>query len=87
VKDETKSYLGLFGTGLIQVTLVALNTFQIAHEKWLGVMGVGFLISLIWAWNVKKIAFGGWSDRIAYASGAAVGSGLGLLIGKLLYLL
>lgn len=68
----------LFGTGWIQVFLVAANTWQIAHERYIGAMLVGFGISLVWSLNVKSIAFGGWRDRIAYASGAAVGTVSGL---------
>jgi membrane associated rhomboid family serine protease len=42
------------------------------------------MISFIWSWNVKKIAFGTISDRIVYASGAAFGSIVGLLISTLI---
>lgn len=84
---ETKThYLALFGTGVLQVSLVAVNTYQIAHEKYLGVMIIGFLISFVWTFNVKKIAFGNNIDRIVYASGAACGSLLGLLIAQTYYL-
>ena len=71
--------MGLFLTGVMQVTLVAINSYQIPHKKWVGALTVGFLISMIWTWNVKKIAFGDWFDRVAYASGAATGTGLGML--------
>jgi hypothetical protein len=81
-----KDNIQLFTTGFIQVVLVSINTYQIAHDKWLGVLFVGFLISLVWSFNVKKIAFGNWKDRLIYASGAGVGSALGLLISKLIYL-
>lgn len=76
---------GLFLTGLIQVALVATNTYQIAHKRYVGALAVGFLISLVWTLNVKRVAFGGWSDRITYATGAMVGTGLGLFISSLIY--
>jgi hypothetical protein len=41
------------------------------------------MISLIWSWNVKKIAFGTWNDRIYYASGAAFGSVAGAYLGHI----
>jgi membrane associated rhomboid family serine protease len=42
------------------------------------------MISFIWSWNVKKVAFGTLSDRIVYASGAAFGSIVGLLVSTLI---
>lgn len=85
MSDEIRGQLGLFLTGFLQVSLVCLNTYQIAHEKWVGVFLVGVGISLLWTINVKRIAFGGWLDRFIYAFGAGVGSVAGLLIGKIIY--
>jgi hypothetical protein len=42
------------------------------------------MISLIWSWNVKKVAFGTISDRVVYALGAAFGSVIGLLVSTLI---
>lgn len=75
----------LFGTGFLQVLLVAVNTWQIAHARWFGCAVVGFLISYVWTWNVKKIAFGTHADRVIYASGAAVGTLSGLALATLFY--
>lgn len=75
-----KESVKLFATGFTQVLLVAINTFQIAHEKWLGCIIVGFLISYIWTWNVKKVAFGTHLDRVIYAGGASAGTIAGLLL-------
>jgi hypothetical protein len=72
-------------TGFIQVALVGINTWQIAHSKWLGCAVVGFLISYVWTWNVKKVAFGTHTDRLVYASGAAMGTIAGLGIALVLY--
>ncbi|MBX3288344.1 MAG: hypothetical protein KF855_03270 [Acidobacteria bacterium] len=80
-----KDNAALFGTGFIQVLLVCVNTWQIAHAKWLGVFVVGFLISYVWTWNVKKVAFGGQKDRFIYALGAAVGAVAGLMIAVRFY--
>lgn len=87
-----RNYIELFVTGLMQVVLVCLNTYQIAvYSKsnstllLLGIVVVGFLISLIWTFNVKKVAFGGFKDRICYASGAATGSLVGVIVGSIIY--
>jgi len=50
----------------------------------LGVLVCGFMISFIWSYNVKKIAFGTFWDRLTYSSGAALGSVFGLYISTLI---
>ena len=79
-KEEKARRVGLarlFGTGMLQVFLVASNTVFISQYHLLGNFLTALGISYVWTHNVKKIAFGGESDRWAYASGAAVGSILG----------
>lgn len=68
----------LFSTGFIQVYFVSVNTYFIANEMYLGVLIAAFMISLIWSFNVKKVAFGSISDRFMYAFGATFGSFAGL---------
>jgi hypothetical protein len=68
----------LFSTGFIQVYFVAVNTYFIANEMYLGVLIAAFMISLIWSFNVKKVAFGSTTDRVVYALGATCGSLVGL---------
>ena len=72
----------LFLTGFLQVFFVACNTYFISKSFYMGVFICGLIISLIWSWNVKKIVFGTFNDRIVYAIGAAFGSLLGLIISK-----
>lgn len=60
----------LFVTGFAQVFLVTVQTYFISKLFYIGVLIVGFLISLVWSWNVKKIAFGSRLDRIIYSFGA-----------------
>jgi hypothetical protein len=72
------SRFSLFSTGFIQVYFVAVNTYFIANEMYLGVLIAAFMISLIWSFNVKKVAFGSTTDRVVYAFGAACGSFVGL---------
>ena len=80
-----KIEIELFLTGMIQVLLVAFNTYQLAHKKWVGCFIVGFLISFVWTFNVKKIAFGKNMERVVYALGAAFGTVLGLAFSTYIY--
>lgn len=70
----------LFITGFIQVFFVAINTFFISRTIYGGVLLCGFLISFVWTWNVKKVAFGTLMDRLFYSIGAGVGSLTGLIV-------
>lgn len=72
-----KSNIGLFFTAFLQVFLVSMNVVFIHHDKIIALLLTGFLISLVWTLNVKRVAFGGWGDRFIYATGA----GLGTLVG------
>ncbi len=72
--------LTLFVTGFLQVFFVAVNTYFIASKNIYGTLIAGFIISLIWSFNVKKMAFGSVLDRFVYAFGAAVGSACGLIV-------
>lgn len=78
--DEHQSKMKLFLTGFAQVLFVAGNTVFIAEHDLIPNFITGFMISLIWTYNVKKIAFGSNGDRFAYAFGAAVGSVTGSVI-------
>jgi hypothetical protein len=80
MRDEIK----LFTTGFVQVFFVAVNTYFLSKEFFLGVFICAFMISFIWSWNVKKVAFGTMIDRIMYAVGAAFGSMFGLVVSTLI---
>lgn len=75
----------LFCTAWLQVFLVAINTWQIANEKYVGALIVGFLISLVWTFNVKRAAFSTTADKLIYSLGASCGTGSGLWLANLLY--
>jgi hypothetical protein len=75
----------LFLTGFLQVFFVAVNTYFISREFYIGVFICGVIISLIWSWNIKKIAFGSTRDRIVYSLGAGLGSLIGLVTSVLLF--
>lgn len=73
---------GLFLTALLQVTFVSMNVVFISGHYIIPMLVTGFLISLIWTLNVKKVAFGTWVDNVTYAVGAMAGTGLGFLISR-----
>lgn len=73
----------LFLTGFAQVFFVSINTYFLANEMYLGVLIAAFMISLIWSFNVKKVAFGTNIDRVVYAAGATIGSVAGLWVGTM----
>lgn len=78
----------LLTTGFIQVYFVAVNTLFIAKEKYIPVLIIGFVISFIWSWNVKRISIGTLHDRVIYSIGAGFGSIAGLYSAKhLIYLM
>lgn len=70
----------LFFTGFAQVTLVSMNVVFISKGLLFLMCLTGFLISLVWTLNVKKIAFGVWRDRIVYSTGAMLGTLIGFLL-------
>jgi hypothetical protein len=73
----------LFATGASQVFFVSLNTFFLSKELYVPVFASSFLISMIWSFNVRRVAFGSMRDRVSYSLGAACGAVLGLLTGVL----
>lgn len=75
----------LFTTGFVQVFFVAINTYFLSKEFYIGVFICGTIISLIWSWNVKRVAFGSLRDRLFYSFGAGFGSIAGLLVSMLFF--
>lgn len=72
----------IFLQSFFQVGLVAINTLLIAKGYYIGVFIVSFLISLLWAFNVSKVAISTLNQKLTYALGAGVGAITGLLIIK-----
>lgn len=75
-----KDNLSLFTTGFIQVFFVSLNTYFLSVMFYPGVIVAAFMISLIWSYNIKKIAFSSIHNRIFYSLGATTGSAIGLFM-------
>jgi hypothetical protein len=70
----------LFGQGVVYVGLQAANVTQLALGHYVGAFVIGFLISLLWGWNVKGVAFrNGWGGFV-YALGAGVGTLAGMFL-------
>lgn len=77
----SKRYLLLFARGFLVVSLVAVNTYQLAHEHFLGAFIVGFLISLTWWFNAGTSGRSvDRNDGFFYALGAATGTVTGLFL-------
>jgi len=74
----------IFLQSFLQIGLVAINTLLISKQLFLGVFICSFLISLLWAFNVSKIALSDLRNKIIYALGAGRGAITGILIIKLL---
>lgn len=73
----------IFLTSFFQVGLVAINTYLITHLYWIGVFIVSYFISLLWAFNVSKVAISTFQQKQTYALGAGCGAISGLLILKI----
>jgi hypothetical protein len=81
MKDRLITFLYAY----MQVTLICLNTWQIANNKIIGSIIVGFLISLIWCFNTQRVAFSNLYDKVIYATGACCGTASGLTLSNILY--
>jgi hypothetical protein len=76
-----KPYLSLLARGYVMVTLVSLNTIQVAHQRKFAAVSVGFLISLTWWSNSSKKREDVPGAGVTYALGAALGTLTGMWIG------
>jgi hypothetical protein len=72
----------VFLRGFVLVTLVSLNTRQIAHGSYPGAFMVGGMISLVWWQNSSAKREDVRGASLAYAFGAAVGTVLGMWLGS-----
>ena len=74
----------LFLTAFLQVFLVSSNTLFIARLFYPGIVLAGFLISWLWAGNVKRVSIGSSKDRLIYSTGAMFGGVCGVLTANLI---
>ena len=76
--SDVRSKLMLLLTGFVQVYFVAVNTVFLSRAMYSGVVVAAFLMSFVWSFDVKKVAFGTTADRVIYSVGAMTGSVVGL---------
>lgn len=74
------SYWRTFARGFAMVTLVSMNTRQLATSHITGAVVVGFAISLLWYSNSSKDRDNRRWAGMAYATGAAFGTFAGFTI-------
>lgn len=84
MNEELKGRWKLAATGFVQVIFVAANTVFISRYELVGNLLTAFAISLVWTYNVKRVAFGDAADRWFYAGGAALGSVSGTILASAL---
>jgi hypothetical protein len=74
-----KNKIVLLSIAFIQVALVACNVVFIANSAVIAMIMTNFGISMMWSYNIKKIAMSSFWDRVFYAIGATLGTYCGYL--------
>jgi hypothetical protein len=69
----------LFFRAYLQTTMVAISTIMISQQILVGVFLVGFLVSILWTFNVSTLAFSSTKQKIIYSLGAGLGSMSGVV--------
>jgi hypothetical protein len=64
----------IFFTSFFQIGLVAINTLLIAKGYVLGIFLASFTISLLWSYNVSRVALSDTKRKLIYSFGAGFGS-------------
>lgn len=77
---KNKNNIKIFLQSFFQIGLVAINTMLISRGFYMGIFIVSFLISLLWAFNVSKVAISTIRQKIIYALGAGCGAIIGLIV-------
>ena len=73
-----------FFQSFFQIGLVSISTVLITKHLYYGIFVVAFLISLLWTFNVSRIAVSTINQKIIYSLGAGTGAVCGLLLTQLL---
>jgi hypothetical protein len=76
----TRQHIILSVTAYFQILFVSCNVVFIQKQSIIGVILSSFMISLLWTFNVKKVAFGGLVDRLLYAVFACAGAVTGVYL-------
>jgi hypothetical protein len=70
--------LKLFFSAMLQIFLVSCNTYLVANGFMISAGIVGFSLSWVWAWNIKRIAISSNTERLVYCLGAGIGTAFGV---------
>ena len=70
--------LKLFLSAMLQIFLVSTNTYLVANGFMISAGIIGFLLSWVWSWNIKRIAISSNTERFIYCLGAGMGTTLGV---------
>ncbi len=73
----------IFLQSFFQVGLVSISTIFITKHYYFGVFITAFGISLLWTYNVSKIAISSFNQKLTYALGAGIGAVCGILLTQL----
>ena len=72
-----------FFQSFFQIGLVSISTVLITQHLYYGIFVVAFLISLLWTFNVSRIAVSTIKQKLTYSFGAETGAVCGVLITQL----
>ena len=73
-----------FFQSFLQIGLVSVSTILITKHLYYGIFFVAFLISLLWTFNVSRIAISTIKQKLIYSLGAGTGAVCGVLLTQLL---
>ena len=76
--------MNTFFQSFFQIGLVSISTVLITKHLYYGIFVVAFLISLLWTFNVSRIAVSTIKQKLIYSLGAGIGAVCGVLITQLI---
>ena len=76
--------VSIFLSSLLQIFFVSVNTILISKEMVIQAGVCGFLLSLVWTFNIRRITIASWGERISYCLGAGIGTSSGIIFIKLI---
>jgi hypothetical protein len=74
----------IFFQSFFQIGLVSVSTILITKHLYFGIFVVSFLITLLWTFNVSRIAVSTIKQKLIYSLGAGTGAVCGVLLTQLL---
>ena len=72
-----------FFQSFLQIGLVSISTVLITKHLYYGIFVSAFLISLLWTFNVSRIAVSTMKQKLIYSLGAGTGAVFGVLLTQL----